>query len=217
MGVAIVVNDVDWTASAVTTVTLKESGGGGTGPVTAIKAMYLAYLEKSGRAENLSLLAMMTDLYKAQLLQKCTGLFYLASDTNNLEHIKYSIIDLRALTVGTGTPIVSSSGVKANGGRGFNDPGRYDINTKGFAAVFMISEAATGKGFDWGGDLGKSNNATYFSSGGGYTGGTTGNTATVMWASKVVFNNSEDTQARIGVFTWYTEGNIRQVYTWFCR
>ncbi|MFR9164992.1 MAG: hypothetical protein ACLVKO_01740 [Dysgonomonas sp.] len=151
MGVAIVVDDVNWTASAVAQVTLKDSGGGTGGSIPAeVKAMYTAYMDKTGRTDNRSLLKMMSELYKAGLLQKCTGLFYLASDSNNLEHIKYSITDLRALGV-VNTPSVTAQGVKANGGR-LSDTGAYNMSAKGMCLVFMVSGLSSG-GIDWGGDL----------------------------------------------------------------
>lgn len=204
MGKAIVVDGVNWAANSVEKVTLLGGGGGGETPPTNIQEMYNAYLVKSGRSSAASLKSLLTELDDASLLTKCTGLFYLASGENNAERIKYSVTDLRALSVGSGTPIISSTGVKANGGRGFNDPGGYNINARGMAVVFMISETPTGRGFDWGGDLGVSGQATYISSGGGY-GAVNG---TVMWAGGVVIPNADDEQSRKGVFLWYTKGNV---------
>lgn len=204
MGVAIIVNDVNWAASAVANVTLKDSEGGPEDSIPAeVRAMYTAYIEKSGRAENASLLKMMSELYESGLLQKCTGLFYLASEANNLSHAKYDIVSLREIAPSSGISI-SIDGAKANGSRGFYDNAGYNMSAKGFCMMFMISVAPTGKGFEWGGQPGNNLVHCFCAFGSAQFvdntilrwGGTTNN----------CIIPSEDSQIKDGIFTMYLKG-----------
>jgi hypothetical protein len=201
MGLAIVIPEVDWSNKSVAQVTIV--GGEVPDPTipAEVRIMYTSYLSKTGRPTHDNLLNMLADLYNASVLSKCTGLFYLASFANNLEHVKYSIINLRALTV-NGTPLVTSTGTGGSGKAGdFTDTGGYNLSAKGLLVVFMLSAAPTGNGIDWGADA---NKVCAFTSNGGD--GNYINSSIIKWSDSVAISTTEDATEKKGVYSYYVKG-----------
>ncbi|MBF0648047.1 hypothetical protein IR083_04385 [Dysgonomonas sp. GY75] len=201
MGVAIVVPEVDWSDKSVAQVTIV--GGEVPDPTipAEVRIMYTSYLSKTGRATNDNLLNMLAELYAASVLSKSTGLFYLASPENNLEHVKYSIINLRALTVNN-TPLVTATGTGGTTKAGdFTDTGGYNLSAKGLLVVFMLSAAPTGTGIDWGADANKV--CAFVSNGrdGNYISNTI-----MVWSDGTAISTTEDATEKKGVYSYYVKG-----------
>lgn len=189
MGVAIVVDGVDWSAKAVAQVTIVEDDSDIPAEVVA---MYNAYIAKAGRAENIYLKRLLNDLHKNGLLSKCTELFYLASIENNIEHIKYNVINLSALT-GSGTPIISSNGLGSNSSYSFTPAGNV-LTGRGALVVSVISTQGTTNNIDWGRDT---TGASFFSSK-GY-----GSGVIFQFSNTALVTTSDDSLAPDGVYSIY--------------
>jgi hypothetical protein len=199
MGIAIVVNDVDWSASAVAKVTINIPDDNMVPDV-----MYAAYISKTGRDNNDDLKQMLRELYLVGLLQKCTGLFWLASASNNLEHIKYDVTTLRSLE-GMVNITASSAGAKASSGGYMKDSGNYDIANKGILIISVLSTAPTGQGFDWAAAMGEPTTSPYcFIS---YGSAPNVSDSIIRWNGNDSIVKANDLQEKKGVYSWYAKGN----------
>lgn len=189
-GIAIKVPNVNWSANNVGKVTFT----GGEDTSSEAQKLYDDYISKSGRAGNSNLLMFISALVNAGLKDKISSIYYLASSSNNTEHVRYNIIDpSKGMTVG-GVPVITDKGTKSNNSGFFDDVMGYNL-ANGLTAAFIISEAATAKGIDWGRDT---KGATAFFSFGSWSGA---NDNIVRWANAEIIKDADDSdKSKKGVF-----------------
>lgn len=112
----------------------------------------LAYRNKSKRSDiNPWLASLVDELVKLGLDEKCIGLFYLASDEYNINHIRYSVIGSNQLNWETSWPSINNDGITHVNGSELYDNYQYDLHGEGLTLAFLMTKGAT-YGYEWGGE-----------------------------------------------------------------